>query len=199
MPSPERSRASPAASPTNMKRGPARRPTAHHVGVSLEGLDGHVRGQASGGPQRVDEGLATTRQAAVTPTRAPDPDIHEILLGEVPAVAAKIRLDVELGCPHEAAEALDPLRGQPRLALLGRHDLLALRYFAEDLGHGATVAARPDDQRRLEASAIGHHRHAVRSLLDRRDSDAPAHVGPGGGRPLEQVVIELAADDAVAG
>jgi len=39
---------------------------------------------------------------------------------------------------------------------------------------------------------FGHHCHAVRSLLDLRDADAPAHVGPGGGRPLEQVVIELA-------
>src|SRR5260370_782987 len=35
--------------------------------------------------------------------------------------------------------------------------------------------------------------------LDARDADAPADVGTGGRGPLEQVVVELAADDAIAG
>src|SRR5262245_62261935 len=60
------------------------------------------------------------------------------------------------------------------------------------------MAARSDDERCREAIALRHHRHAIRALLHGGDAEAPAHVGAGGGRALEQVVIELAADDAVA-
>src|SRR5215472_8827222 len=66
------------------------------------------------------------------------------------------------------------------------------------LSWAATTSARSDDEGRLEAAPLRHHRHAVRTLLHRGDAEAPAHVGAGGRRALEQVVIELAADDAVA-
>src|SRR5262245_63213944 len=60
------------------------------------------------------------------------------------------------------------------------------------------MAARSDDERRREATALRHHRHAVRALLHGGDAEAPAHVRAGNGCSLEQVVIELAANDAVA-
>src|SRR5262249_36254929 len=155
-------------------------------------------GQASRGAKGSDERLAPPRQAAVARARAADPDVEKILLGEVPTVAAQIRLDVELGGAHENAEPLHPVRGKPRLAFLGGDHLLALRDLAEGMRHRAAMAARSDDEGRLEATPLRHHRHAVRTLLHRSDAEAPAHVGAGGRRALEQVVIELAADDAVA-
>src|SRR5262249_33590844 len=103
------------------------RAAAHHVGVAFEGLDRQGGGGRAVGAERGHERVAPSWQAAVVRARAADPDVEEILLGKVPGVAAKIRLDVELRGAHEAAQPLDPLGGEPRLALLRGHDLLALR------------------------------------------------------------------------
>ena len=61
------------------------------------------------------------------------------------------------------------------------------------------MAARADDDGRLEAPSPGDDGHRIGTRLDARDADAPADVGARGGGPLEEVVVELAADDAVAG
>ena len=137
MPSPERSRASPAASPTRQKRGPESRRgacAAHDVGVALERLDGQLGGQPPGRAQSREQarraGAAGCRP--LPPVHA-DADVQEVLLGEVPAVAAKVRLDVELRRVHERPQPLRPLRRQARLALLGGDHALALGHLAERL------------------------------------------------------------------
>src|SRR5262249_10110129 len=104
-----------------------------------------------------------------------------------------------LGGAHEPAQALDPLGRETGLALLRGHDLLALRDLAESVRHRTAMPARSDDERSLEAPTLGGEGDGVRALLHGRDAEAPAHVGAGGGRALEEIVIELAADDAEAG
>ena len=60
------------------------------------------------------------------------------------------------------------------------------------------MAARADDEGRLEAAMLGLHGHRVAALLDPRHPVAPAHVRARRRRALEQIVVELATDDAVA-
>src|SRR4029453_2639270 len=139
------------------------------------------------------------RQAAVAALGAAHPDVDEVALGEVPAVAAQVGFDVQLGRAQERLEALDPLGRQARLALLGHHDFLALGDLPERARHRTAVAARSDTRGRLEGPAIGLDTHAVGQLGDSGDPDTPAHIRAGRRRALQQVVIELAADDAVAG
>ena len=94
----------------------------------------------------------------------------------------------------------DPLGRQARLALLRRpRPPRARRPAPSALRHRAAMAARADHHRRLEDAPVGLDAHPVGLARHRRHPDAPAHVRAGGGRALEQVVIELAADDAVAG
>jgi hypothetical protein len=60
------------------------------------------------------------------------------------------------------------------------------------------VPARADHHGRLEDAPIGLDAHPGRPRAHLLHPDTPAHVGPRGGRSLEQVVVELAPDDAVA-
>src|SRR5881628_1503589 len=95
MPSPETSRARPAASPTSTNRSPARERAAHAIRVPAKGRERQVGRQppvAAQPGQEAGEPLADRETAE----RA-DADVQEIALGEVPAIAAEIRLGDELG------------------------------------------------------------------------------------------------------
>src|SRR5262245_62175381 len=60
------------------------------------------------------------------------------------------------------------------------------------------MAAGTDDGERIEAAPLGLDAHVVRGNADTRHANAATHVGSSGGCPLEQEVVELAPDDAVA-
>ena len=72
-------------------------------------------------------------------------------------------------------------------------------HLPEHARHRAAMAARADHQRRLEGPAVGLDAHLVALRGHVRHPDAPAHVRARGRGALEQVVVELAADDPVAG
>src|SRR6476661_2473226 len=72
IPSPLRSRASPAA--------------AHDVGVAAKRLDGEIGRQPTRGPQRAHERVAPPRQIGAGARDAAHADIEDVTLGEVPAV-----------------------------------------------------------------------------------------------------------------
>src|SRR5919201_5419008 len=86
-----------------------------------------------------------------------------------------------------------------RLALLGDDHLFALGHLTECSGYWTAVPPSADHHRRPEDAGLGDDRDALGGLAHILHPDSPAYVRPGGGRSLEQVVIELATDDAVAG
>ena len=202
MPSPLRSRASPAASPTRQKpiaRQPPRRPAPHDVGVAAKRLEGKIPGQAARAAQRLDERIAPPGQVHARPGHAADADVQDVPLGEVPAVALEIRLHEQFGRPPGLAERFHAVGRQPRLALLGDHDFFPLRDLPERAGHGAPVAAGPDHDGGREDAPRAGHLYPARIAGHRGHARALAHVGAGGTGALEQVVVELPPDDAVAG
>ena len=100
MPSPLRSRARPGrvADEAEAVTGELpRRPAPHDVGVAAKRLDGEIVGQAARGAQGLDQRLPPAWQIRSRPRDAPDPDVEHVALGEVPAVAFEVPLDVELG------------------------------------------------------------------------------------------------------
>src|SRR5947208_12695528 len=96
------------------------------------------------------------------------------------------------------AAGVATLGRQARLALLRDHDLFSLRHLAERLRHGTVMSAGADDDRSHEDAALAHHAHPGPVARDRGDPRAVAHVGAGGARALQEMVIELAPHDAVA-
>ena len=166
-------------------------------------LNGSIASVAGSRPEARSAAISASRRRGACRRRrpcTPMPILMKSLLGEVPAVAAQVGLDVELGRGHEAPRPRPRSGGQPRLALLRHHDLLAL-------GDLARARAPPGSDGRPRRSPAAPRTRPARSRRatplaprgDRRHPHAPAHVGAGGGRALEQVVIELAADDPVAG
>jgi hypothetical protein len=202
IPSPLRSRASPrgVADEAEPVAGElARRAAAHDVGVAAKRLDGEIGRQPTRGPQRAHERVAPPRQIRTGARDAADADIEDVTLGEVPAVAFEIRLDVELGGFPPLAERLDALGREPRLALLRDHDLFLLGHLPERLSDRAAMTPGADDERRAERAVRAHDPDPVGVLRHLGHPGSFAHVDAGGAGAVEQIVVELPAEDAVAG
>src|SRR2546429_4393388 len=101
--------------------------------------------------------------------------------------------------PLPLHDALPIFGRKTRLALLGDHALFAPGDLAKRSSHRTAVAAGPDDDGGLEHAALAHDANSVRLAAHRRHAGALSHVGAGGPRAVQQVVIELPPDDAVAG
>ena len=73
---------------------------------ALERLDRQIGGQLARGAQRGDQRVAAPRQVRAGARDHADADVEHVLLGEVPAVAVEVRLDVQLGRRRDAAQGL---------------------------------------------------------------------------------------------
>src|SRR5262249_43103062 len=76
---------------------------------------------------------------------------------------------------------------------------LKFRHLAEGLGHRAVVATRADDDAGDEDATLALDLEAVALPRDGGHPRALADVGAGDPGAIEQVMVELAAHDAVAG
>src|SRR5439155_4936954 len=178
-------------------REPSRGPAPHHVRVAAERLEPYAFGQASRGPQRLEQRLPSLWQVHPRPGNDPDPDVDHVLLGKVPAVALEIRLHVELR--RRVADGVGTVGRQSRLALLGDHDLFLPGYLSKGLRHGAVVPPRADDDWGREDPTLTHDPDPISLAGEGGDSRALARVGAGVAGPVQKMVVELAPDDAVAG
>ena len=170
----------------------------HDVGVPAERLDREIGGQLARGAQRGDQRVPAPGQIRAGARDHADADVEHVLLGEVPAVALEVPLDVQLGRRRHAAQGLAAIGRQPRLALLGDHDLFALGDLAERLGHGAVMPARADHHGRDEGTLLAHDVDPVALAGDRGHPRALPHVGAGDPGAIQEMVVELAPHDAVA-
>src|SRR5207244_2856942 len=144
-------------------------------------------------------GATPPRQVHARSDEAAEDAVEDVRLGEVPAVAGEIGLDVELRRLEELPERLDPIGWQPRLTLLGDHDLLTLGDVTERSRDRTSVASRPDDDRGLERAMLAHDADPVRIADHCRHAGALSHVRAGRPRAVQEIVVELPADDAVTG
>src|SRR5881628_817911 len=174
MPSPEMSRASPAASPTRAKRSPPRLAAPDRVRVPAKGLEREVVGQPPAGAEATQQPVepAADRLAA---ERA-HADVQEVALREVPAVALEVGLGDQLGPAVARRERAQALGTDARLALL-RHDHLLLDPCApERARHRTAVPARADDHPGSERASVARGLDAARDLAHLAHGRALVHL-----------------------
>src|SRR5690606_26365355 len=131
---------------------------------------------------------------------AADADVQKVALGEVPAVAAEVGLGEQLGRAATGRQLAQQRRPDAGLALARHHD----GFLGADLANGArdwtVVPARADhDLRRLgDARADQHDDRALAAARDAGHTHAFADDRAGLLGATQQVLVELAPDDAVA-
>ena len=161
------------------------------VGVALE-LPGQVLGDPLLGLHPGDEVVEVMLE--VVRVLAAQADVEKVVLAEDPGVAHQVPAEPEFRgvLAHPAPFGL--LRGHLELHFLGGHrGLMAPWAFADGCRHRAEVATGPDDQWRLVFAVEAPF--AVVGAFQGLELDP---FGTLAAAALEQVVVELAAADAIA-
>lgn len=170
---------------------------SHRISMAAKRLEHDVFRQASLGTEAVEQSRISLVEGATFIDTA-QADIEEISLGEDPGVAVEVFLEDKLGNARCCRDPRESRCIQKSFAFAGHHHRFILVDFAQLAGDGAAVSPRTDKDGRTYLS--GSDRKQPRSSVSFQgiDTGIGSDGGSGGRSPLQKVVVELAADDAVA-